>query len=75
LTSNDKFTQGILNSLMAMFFIELFGWFGNMAVKNVLILMGVESNTQWLVMSLVVYVLQTSLILNPPVLFTMRFFS
>jgi hypothetical protein len=39
---------------MVMFFLELFGWFGNMAVKNALVLMGVESNTQWIVLSLVV---------------------
>jgi hypothetical protein len=60
---------------MAMFFIELFGWFGNMAVKNALNLMGASSNTQWIVMSFVGYVVQTTLALNPPVLFAMRLFK
>jgi hypothetical protein len=58
---------------MVMFFLEIFGWFGNMALKNVLILAGASSDTQWIVLSLVGYMVQLTLALNPPVLFTMRF--
>jgi hypothetical protein len=59
---------------MVMFLLEIFGWFGNMAVKNVLILAGASSDTQWIVLSLVGYVVQLTLAMNPPVLFATRFF-
>ena len=50
---NEHFTDRILKSLMVIFCIEFAGWAGNMAVKNVLEILHVDSETQWYIMSVV----------------------
>ena len=50
---NEHFTDRILKSLMVIFCIEFAGWAGNMAVKNILEILHVDSETQWYIMSVV----------------------
>ena len=73
-TSSAIPADRILKSLVVIFCIEFFGWATNMTISNVLKAFAVEALAQWHVMSIVGYIVQTSLSINAPVLFMMRLF-
>nr|CAD2151834.1 unnamed protein product [Meloidogyne enterolobii] len=72
LAANLYATRRILNSIISVFLLEFFGWFGNTLTRNVLTWLQVSPLFLWRAMNIAGIILVPILALYAPVLYIMR---
>ena len=72
LSANLYATRRILNSIIAVFMLEFFGWFGNALIRNILAWFHVSPILLWRVMNIAGVILVPTLSLYATILYIMR---